>query len=66
MYKVFREEDALEAGRLRRDTRHLGLSLGDRACLALGLRLGLPILHADEHVRSVFTRECLPHHFDFE
>ena len=28
-------------------TRALGLSLGDRACLALGLRGGLPVLTAD-------------------
>jgi ribonuclease VapC len=35
------------AGRLRRTTRHLGLSLGDHACLALALREGLPVLTAD-------------------
>lgn len=39
----FTEEDALEAARLR----SLGLSLGDRACLALARRLGLPALTAD-------------------
>lgn len=39
--------DASEIARLRPLTRHLGLSLGDRACLALGLRLGLPVLTAD-------------------
>lgn len=43
----FTEEDALEAARLRPLTRSLGLALGDRACLALGLRLGLPVLTAD-------------------
>jgi PIN domain nuclease of toxin-antitoxin system len=32
---------------LRRPTSHLGLSLADRACLALALRLGLPIVTAD-------------------
>jgi ribonuclease VapC len=36
-----------EMARLRALTRHLGLSLGDRACLALGLRLGLPVVTAD-------------------
>lgn len=41
------EEDALEMARLRPATRTLGLSLGDRACLALGQRLGLPVLTAD-------------------
>jgi PIN domain nuclease of toxin-antitoxin system len=28
-------------------TRQAGLSLGDRACLALGLTRGLPVLTAD-------------------
>ena len=32
---------------LRPLTRHLGLSLGDRACLALGQRETLPVLTAD-------------------
>jgi ribonuclease VapC len=40
-------EDAITIARLRPETRPLGLSLGDRACLALGLRLGLPVLTAD-------------------
>ena len=33
--------------RLRVTTRHAGLSLGDRACLALGLQLGRPVITAD-------------------
>lgn len=41
------------AGRLRRSTRHAGLSLGDRACLALGLALGLPVLTADRAWRDL-------------
>lgn len=41
------EEDAIRIAQLRPLTKPLGLSLGDRACLALGLRLGLPILTAD-------------------
>lgn len=41
------DEDALEIARLRPATRTLGLSLGDRACLALGQRLGVPVLTAD-------------------
>jgi ribonuclease VapC len=40
-------EDAVVIARLRSATRSLGLSLGDRACLATGLRLGLPVLTAD-------------------
>lgn len=35
------------AGRLRSTTRALGLSLGDRLCLAVAQRLGYPILTAD-------------------
>lgn len=35
------------AAELREHTRHLGLSLGNRACLALGLLHGGPILTAD-------------------
>jgi ribonuclease VapC len=38
---------ALDAGLLRRATKSKGLSLGDRACLALGKRLGLPVYTAD-------------------
>lgn len=38
---------ALYAGRLRAETRPFGLSLGDRACLALAAALGLPVLTTD-------------------
>jgi PIN domain nuclease of toxin-antitoxin system len=38
---------ARTAARLRSMTRHAGLSLGDRACLALGDRLGCPVITAD-------------------
>lgn len=44
---AFEQEHALAAAALRPLTRHLGLSLGDRACLALARRLGLPALTAD-------------------
>src|SRR5262249_12512902 len=43
----FDAEYAHLAASLRDATRSLGLSLGDRACLALGLRLGLTVLTAD-------------------
>ena len=43
----FTQEDALLVARLRPLTRPLGLSLGDRACLALASRLHLPALTAD-------------------
>lgn len=38
---------ARRAGLLRRRTRALGLSLGDRACLALAVETGLPVVTAD-------------------
>lgn len=38
---------ALATARLRASTRSSGLSLGDRACIALGQHLRLPILTAD-------------------
>ena len=38
---------ARRAGRLRRPTRERGLSLGDRACLALAIERRLPALTAD-------------------
>jgi PIN domain nuclease of toxin-antitoxin system len=40
-------DDAEQAAEFWLMTRHLGLSLGDRACLALARRLGLPALTAD-------------------
>ncbi len=38
---------AMTTARLRGITRHLGLSLGDRACLATAMALSLPVLTAD-------------------
>jgi ribonuclease VapC len=43
----FTVADAIDAGRLRPLTRDAGLSLGDRACLALARRLDAPALTAD-------------------
>ncbi len=43
----FDAEQAFLAGRLEPATRPLGLSLGDRACLALALSLGVPALSGD-------------------
>lgn len=40
-------EDAIEIARLRPLTREHGLSLGDRACVALARRLGAPAVTAD-------------------
>lgn len=43
----FDADDARRSADLRRATRSRGLSLGDRACLALAQRLDLPVLTAD-------------------
>ncbi len=43
----FGRELAFQTGLLRPITRSRGLSLGDRACLALGRRLDLPVLTTD-------------------
>jgi ribonuclease VapC len=43
----FEKPAAILAGELRPLTRHLGLSLGDRACLATARQFGLPAATAD-------------------
>ncbi|MCY3913238.1 MAG: type II toxin-antitoxin system VapC family toxin [Chloroflexi bacterium] len=43
----FDEEQALATAASRSATRHRGLSLGDRACLELATRRGLPAVTAD-------------------
>jgi ribonuclease VapC len=43
----FTAEDAIDVAHLRPLTRDAGLSLGDRACLALARRLEMPALTAD-------------------
>ncbi len=42
-------KQALVAGELRKTSKPFGLSLGDRACLALGQLLQLPVLTADRN-----------------
>ena len=44
---AFSESAGRVAGYLRASTRHLGLSLGDRACLALAAELKIPAITAD-------------------
>jgi ribonuclease VapC len=44
----FDQAQAEAVGLLRSQTRHLGLSLGDRACLALAMLKGWPVLTADK------------------
>jgi ribonuclease VapC len=43
----FNSEQAFIVGDLRKSTRHLGLSLGDRACIALAKLKGLQVVTAD-------------------
>ena len=40
--------DAIAAGGLIADTKPIGPSAGDRCCLALGRRLNLPVVHAEQ------------------
>src|SRR6185437_12314989 len=52
----FTAEQARIAGTLVNHTRPLGLSLGDRACLALGMSLGAPIYTADRAWKKLNAR----------
>jgi ribonuclease VapC len=49
----FDESLAFVAGMLLPVTRSAGLSFGDRACLALAIRLGVPALTADRAWQSI-------------
>ncbi|MFO1430059.1 MAG: type II toxin-antitoxin system VapC family toxin [Candidatus Competibacteraceae bacterium] len=49
----FTATQAEGAARLWQRTRAFGLSLGDRACLSLGLELALPVLTADQEWRQL-------------
>lgn len=44
---LFNEEQALRAGMMRPATKAIGLSFGDRACLALGIILNQPVITTD-------------------
>jgi ribonuclease VapC len=50
---AFTAEHAMTAGNLIVETRALGLSLGDRACLTLGLALSAPVYTADKSWKSL-------------
>jgi ribonuclease VapC len=49
----FSAEQARITGDLIAETRRLGLSLGDRACLALGLALKAPVYTADRSWKAL-------------
>lgn len=44
---------ALRAGALCPRTKPIGMSLGDRACIALGMRLSLPVLTTDRNWQAL-------------
>lgn len=50
---AFSSQHAASAGELRRNTRQAGLSLGDRACLALAMALAAPAMTADRNWANV-------------
>ena len=47
------KEQALTAGALRMPTRSMGLSLGDRACIALAMELGATAMTCDRAWTSI-------------
>lgn len=49
----FTSEQAKVAGSLITQTRALGLSLGDRACLALGIMLNAPVYTTDKSWKNL-------------
>ena len=49
----FDHSDAVRVAELEAPTRPQGLSLGDRACLALALRLGIPAVTAEKSWSAV-------------
>ena len=51
--RSFDASQAVATAELRTATRSFGLSLGDRACLALAQSTGLPVLTADKAWRAV-------------
>lgn len=53
----FDYKQSIECASLKKITKHLGLSLGDRACINLGIQLGLPIYTADK-IWAKLKLEC--------
>jgi ribonuclease VapC len=54
--EAFTDADAVMASDLRTDTKEAGLSLGDRACLALGKRLNAVVVTADRVWKDLQVR----------
>lgn len=55
----FNEEDATIAAGLWPDTKAMGLSLADRACLATGRRLKIPVITADKVWQAMSTFQAI-------
>lgn len=58
----FDEDLAMRSGALRRETASLGLSVGDRACLATAMRQGAKVVTADRawlKLKLGITIECI-------
>lgn len=55
----FTSEQAAIVASLRPITRKLGLSLGDRACLALGLQRNVPVVTAERSWKQVDVGVCV-------
>ncbi len=56
------EDLAMRSGALRRETASLGLSVGDRACLATAMKLGATVVTADRawlKLKLGVTIECI-------
>jgi ribonuclease VapC len=53
IFVPFTAEQAKTAGELVAQTRALGLSLGDRACLALGAELNAPVYTTDRYWKNL-------------
>ncbi|MFM8454123.1 MAG: type II toxin-antitoxin system VapC family toxin [Gammaproteobacteria bacterium] len=51
-------EQAILCSELKKQTKKQGLSLGDRACIALGIHLNLPIYTADKVWMQLDLKNC--------
>lgn len=56
---AFNEEDATIAADLWPDTKSMGLSLADRACLATGRRLKIPVITADKAWQALESSQSI-------
>jgi len=50
-------EQSINCASLGKISKHLGLSLGDKACITLGIKLGVPIYTADKIWQEFKSKE---------